>query len=253
MQSERKPLDRPVVVIDGYLDPGLGSAVVSGWVRKLTPDENQVITVNLLSCTNFDACRQKIVAAVEAAFPTGDRDDTCEVDVIGLSMGGLAARYAALPECFEALESSAADSTADDGPIDVDPADAQLPRPKRLNIARLFTLSSPHLGATMADVPTYMFIATQRDMRRGSPFLKRLNDPAHAPDYAIIPYVRLADLTIGEQNAAPPGQTPIWLPKGWLDSAHAGVVMDPRIAADVCRRLRGEPTFVTEPREPLPD
>lgn len=241
IRATRKPLTRPVVVVDGYLDPGLGSALVAGWVRKLTPDEDQVITVNLLLCTNFDACRQKIVDAVEEAFPSDDPSQTREVDVIGVSMGGVAARYAA-------LASEAAPSTT---PAASTPA-PQHP-PKRLRIARLFTLASPHLGAVMADVPTYLIIGTQRDMRRGSSFLERLNDPEHPPDYPIIPYVRLADLTVGERYAAPPGQTPIWLPKGLLESAHAGVIMDPRIAADVSRRLRGETSYVIEPRAPLPD
>ena len=266
MRSQRKPLIRPVLVVDGYLDPGLGSAVVANWVRKLTPDETQVITVNLLTSTNFDACRQTIVAAVEEAFPSDDPAATREVDVIGLSMGGLAARYAALPAAGEhsasmatatvpstAPSSEPSPATASASSPATQTADLLKPTGKRLKIARLFTLSSPHLGATMADVPTYLFISTQRDMRRGSPFLQQLNDVGHQPDYPIIPYVRLADLTIGEQNAAPPGQTPIWLTKRPFDSAHAGVVIDPRIAADVSRRLRGETSYVKEPRAPLPD
>ena len=272
MRSQRKPLTRPVVVVDGYLDPGLGSAVVANWVRKLTPDEKQVITVSLLTSTNFDACRQTIVAAVEQAFPSDDPAATREVDVIGLSMGGLAARYAALPAAGErpatlaatTMPAAASSTTTDSAPASsstptaasapaTTPTDLLKPIGKRLKIARLFTLSSPHLGATMADVPTYLFVSTQRDMRRGSSFLQQLNDAGHQPDYPIIPYVRLADITIGEQNAAPPGQTPIWLPKGPFDSAHAGVVMDPRIAADVSRRLRGETSYVKEPRAPLPN
>ncbi|QOV89496.1 lipase family protein [Humisphaera borealis] len=278
IQAERKPLSRPVVVIDGYLDPGLGSAVVANWVRKLTPDEKQVVTVSLLTTTNFDACRQKIVAAVEEAFPSDDPAATQEVDVIGLSMGGLAARYAALPAVGErpatlaatavpattlpptTVPTSTVSTTASSAPEgapssapSTDPAELLKPTGKRLRIARLFTLSSPHQGAAMADVPTYLFISTQRDMRRGSTFLQQLNDAGHTPDYPIIPYVRLADLTVGEQNAAPPGQIPIWLPKGPFDAAHAGVVMDPRIAADVSRRLRGEASYVKEPRAPLPD
>lgn len=249
MEAEPRRLDRPVVVIDGYLDPGFGSAIIADRVRRMTPDDGQVITVNLLSCSTFDACRKKIVDAVDAAFPTDDDGQTVEVDVIGVSMGGLAARYAAMPaETVPTLAPATQPASA--------PQDApELPRPsgRRLRIARLFTLASPHLGATMADAPTYLFVETQRDMRIGSPFLTQLNDPSHPPEYPIIPYVRLADITVGEKNAAPPGQTPIWLNKGLLESAHAGVVNDPRIAADVCRRLRGEASFVTEPRAPLPD
>jgi len=253
MQSEPRPLPRPVVVIDGYLDPGIGSAVVGSWVRKLTPDERQVISVNLLTCTNFDACRARIVAAVEDAFPSDDPEATCEVDVIGLSMGGVAARYAALPTEVDPVTMASEALPVETQPFAPTPVEPLKPTGKRLKIATLFTLSSPHLGATMADVPTYLFIGTQRDMRRGSAFLSRLNDADHQPDYPIIPYVRLADITIGEENAAPPGQTPIWVHKGLFDSAHVGVVMDPRIAADVCRRLRGETPFVVEPRAPLPN
>lgn len=252
MQAEPRPLERPVVVVDGFLDPGVGSMIVAHRVRKLTPHADQVIRVNLLSCADFDSCRRKIIEAVDAAFPTDDPNQTREVDVIGISMGGVAARYAALPTSPPSPATRPASPNAaspDAEPLDAEPL---MRSGRRLRIARLFTLASPHLGARRADqIPA--LLPTHRDMQTTSAFLKNLNDPRHQPEYTIVPYVRLADTTIGPANAAPLGQTPIWLPKGPLDAAHAGVVVDPRIAADVCRRLRSEASFVSEPRTPLPD
>ena len=242
MADAPRPLDRPVVVIDGYFDPGIGSSTVSRRLRKLTPDPQQVIPVNLFWCPTFDDARAAIVRAVEARFPSDDPHQTREVDVVGISMGGLAARYAALPaDAFAA-------ATA---PAIVRPAAATGPTAvKRLRIARLFTLATPHQGAVAAAVPT--FLATQRDMRHGSTFLARLNDPQLAAGFPIIPYARLADEIVGESYTAPPGQTPIWVSKGLLEASHFGIVMDARVTADIARRLRGESPFATEPRAPLP-
>ena len=272
MEEAPRPLDRPVVVIDGYFDPGIGSSTVSRRLRKLTPDPQQVVPVNLFWCATFDDARAQIVRAVEARFPSDDPNQTREVDVVGISMGGLAARYAALPA--DQLAAVAAPppptgarpaTTPATAPADAPPptlASAALsaakrlaaarPAPtKRLRIARLFTLATPHPGAVAAAVPA--FLATQRDMRRGSTFLARLNDPRLAATYPIIPYARLADEIVGESYTAPPGQTPIWVPKGMLEASHFGIIMDARVTADIARRLRGESPFATEPRAPLPD
>jgi len=31
-------------------------------------------------------------------------------------------------------------------------------------------------------------------------------------DYELVPYARLCDTAVGEQNTAPPGYTPWWVP-----------------------------------------
>jgi hypothetical protein len=152
-----------------------------------------------------------------------------EVDVIAFSMGGIIARYAA----------SDGYATA---------------HGRRLRIVRLFTVASPHTGATLADLPT--LDARVRDMREGSPFLLRLNseESTTAPAqqrYELYTYVRLEDGVVGEQHAAPPGVTPWWVPSGFTLSHILGG-HDKRILADILRRLRNEEPFSTLPASPLP-
>ena len=220
MELDPKPLDRPVVIVGGYLDVGIGAALVKDALTPVTEDE-RIETVCLFGCGSFDECRKSIVAAVDRAFPCPDPDRTTEVDVIGISMGGLAARYAAAP----------------------------LPRHgRRLRIGRLFTVSSPHQGAVAADLPTFHPLALQ--MRHGSPLLKAV--AGFKPDYPIYPYVRLGDAWVGVANAAPAGRVAWWLPNRWFEDSHIGAATDPRILADIARRLRREPPFTREPPAPLP-
>ncbi len=73
---------------------------------------------------------------------------------------------------------------------------------RRLRIARLMTISTPHRGAAMAALPTIE--SRVRDMRAGSAFLCALDDCEAG--YELVPYCRLNDWIVGEENAAPPGR-----------------------------------------------
>ncbi len=225
MKNAPVELARPVVVAGGYLDPHLGPWWVSRVFRQYTGDE-RFVDVSFFFCSTFDQCRTKLIAAVDAAYPSDDPTWTTEVDVVGISMGGLVARDAAAPP-----ENSAATS-------------------RRLRIRRLFTLSSPHRGARWASLPC--FLKLHRDMRIGSDLLVRLNEEARGTEYAIYPYVRLGDLIVGAENAAPPGSPPLWVSDRLLQPAHAAGVVDARIHADVARRLRGESPYTTLPAAAIP-
>lgn len=224
MTADRRPFERPVLVIAGYLDPGVGASLLASSLRRLTTSPGQVIEVSLLTATTFDACRTRVIAKVEESVPSGQPDRTAPVDVVGISMGGLVARFAAMnPETGGA----------------------------RLDIRRLFTVSTPHRGASMAQWPS--LDPRHLDMRAGSDFLRRLDLAIDAgAAYPIVPYVRLGDAMVGAENAALHGQTPWWLANRTLQPAHLGAHTDPRILADIARRLRGETPFTTEPRTPLP-
>ena len=87
-------------------------------------------------------------------------------------------------------------------------------------------------------------------MREGSALLDQLNDTE--PTYAIYSYTRLHDPIVGADLAAPKGQTAWWLDNPPFQPAHAGLMIDPRILADVARRLRGEHPFAQDPPAPLP-
>src|SRR5215207_3772050 len=124
MAKEEKPLERPVVVLGGYHDLGIGPAAFVGRIRDAVGDE-RVISVVYPFSGSFADCRRDVINAVEKKFPSGEARETVEVDVIGLSLGGIVARHAAI----------------------------ERPGQKRLRIKRLFTVSSPHRGAVRAALP----------------------------------------------------------------------------------------------------
>ena len=117
-------------------------------------------------------------------------------------------------------------------------------------MARLFTISTPHRGADLAALPTWD--ARQIDMRAGSDLLRQLDAALPTTRYSVYPYVRLGDVLVGAANTAPPGTTPWWVANQPLSLPHAGAYTDPRIVADIARRLRHEPPFTTDPPAPLP-
>jgi pimeloyl-ACP methyl ester carboxylesterase len=225
MQAAPKSLPRPVVVLGGYHDPGLGAFVWRSEVRKWAKDAT-IIEVSFTFDHDFDQCRRDVIAAVDRACPTEDKDATVEVDVIGASMGGLVGRYAAVTR----------------------------PGERRLNVVRLFTVSSPHRGAAWADaVPALSRL--HADMRENSDFFKRLEAAeavTTADDYELVPYVRLGDRIVGADHAAPAGRSAWWVPNRPMELAHFGASTDPRVRADVARRLRGEVPFTKTPPAPVP-
>jgi pimeloyl-ACP methyl ester carboxylesterase len=224
MRQSPRALRRPVVIVHG-LGPPVGSWAVEHELRRVTGDD-RILTVSYDYLGSFEHARRQVVEQVEERFPGDDPAETREVDVVAISMGGLVARYAAAPP-----EGSAG---------------------KRLKVARLFTISTPHRGAVMAALPAVLG-QTQLDLRERSPFLEELaGREAKAPHYEVMPYARLGDCIVGERNAAPEGMTPLWVPNLLLEGSHLLAFTDPRIVGDIARRLRGEAPFATEPAEPLP-
>lgn len=220
MQSEPRPLSRPLLIIGGIGDPAFNPWLVSCEFDSLAMNEG-IVGVGLGDCPTFDLCRGKVIAALERAYPSGSADETVEVDVIGMSMGGLAARYAALPH--------------EGG--------------KRLRIHRLFTISSPLNGAQEASWTPAIYPEI-RDMRPGSAFLEKLN--AREPEYPVFSYVRLQDFPVGPAHAALPGRVAWWVPTPFPSTPHQGAFYDARIVADIARRLRDERPLTLNPPAPLP-
>src|SRR5438132_3580705 len=97
MRRDRKPLPRPLVVVGGFFDPNISTPFIARFFAGVTRD-TRVVAVPLGWCGSFEQCRDEIIAAVDKACPSSDPQWTTEVDVVGLSLGGLAARYAACPE-----------------------------------------------------------------------------------------------------------------------------------------------------------
>lgn len=227
MREAPRPLERPVIVIGGWGDVlGLPPSRLAKALRRATGDD-RIHAIGMGWIMSFDDCRERVIRHVEEWYPSDDPEWTAEVDVVAFSMGGLVARDAARP--------------ADDG------GEVR----KRLRIARLFDISVPIRGAAWADVPPIGRLS--HDMRSDSDFLKALAAAQRDATYETYHYVRLGDKVVGAANAAPPGQTAWWVSNRFPQQAHGHAYKDPRIIADIARRLRGEPAFATSPPAPLPD
>ncbi|MEM7577791.1 MAG: hypothetical protein AAF328_09970, partial [Planctomycetota bacterium] len=159
----------------------------------------------------------------DAQFGPGDNSGlTVAVDAVALSMGGLVCRYAAV----------------------------DLPGRRRLNLQRLYTVGTPHRGAAWGT--RWSLDRLVRDMKINSPFLVELEASRGDAPYELVSYVRLGDGIVGEENAAPPGETPIWVDNLPGSRAHANALHDPRIRADILLRLRGLEPLAQPERVPLP-
>lgn len=216
MAQSPKPPVRPVVVLGGWCDPGVLVRDTARRLQRVLGDDAPVCSISFFWSLSFASCRRKALARVMQAFPGDDAPVTAEVDVVGYSMGGLVARSAAMQH---------------DGA-------------ERLNIKRLFTISTPHRGARLASLAP--FDPRVAGMKAGSAFLTALD--AHRADegYPIYPYVRLGDAIVGVANSSPSNIEPRWVPNKPRSLSHTFAGADPRIIADIARRLRNEPAWTAE-------
>ncbi len=219
-------LDRPLVIIGGFSDPGIAPLVLKSKFHRYTSGR-RILGIELFFCASFSQCRDYIVQTVDYHFPTSDPRQTVAVDVIGFSMGGLAARY----------------SAADFGPG------------RRLRINRLFTIDSPLTGSVRADMVPGFLLPVLKSMQTDSKLIRALEqNPQRSDDlYPIYSYVRLGDRVVGEDHASLPGTTAWWVATPPLGSPHAMAYDDPRILADIACRLTGRPPLSSDPPAPLPD
>ena len=211
---ENTSLPRPVVVIGGIGDP-FYTATQVGRLVKREAGEDRVLGVSPGLAWSFDDAARTVIEAVERHFPDDDPAMTTEVDVIGISMGGLTARHAALP----------GNGTG-----------------QTLNVRRMYTICAPHTGAQGADF--FGFFGTALAMRTGSPFLTRLRgrERGAGVDYELVAYARSRDLTIGAGSALPDhldGQF-VWLRTPWYLTGHSFCTHDRRIIEDILHRLARE-------------
>ena len=223
MQRDPRPLLRPVLVFSGCGDPGVVSLRTASRVRTVSID-TPVEARQFLTAWTMEDCLVAARAAAEDLVAAADppaAGGPLEIDIIGKSMGGLIARELA-------REQAAAER-----PI--------------VRVVRIFSIASPHRGARMATLPTVD--PKVLDMRPGSDFLQRLDAEiaaGRAPE--IIAYTRTGDWMVGEENTAPAGGRVRVVPRPPLEFGHLQAGGDPRILADILRRLRGEPPLLPEPR-----
>ncbi len=210
MRRTPAPLDRPVVVISGYSDPGLYARVVSRELRRLTSHD----------ASDFHVARFALHGAIE---PMADRvvdtlrtivgDTGGSFDLVGLSMGGLVARRVA------------AVVNASEG----------------VRVGRVFTLGTPHRGSTLAEriAPT----EAARQMRPGSNFLRALDAALGPSGIELVAYQMDSDTVIGEGHGVPSGHAGVRLPRR-AGEPHLHIMGDPIAILDIARRIRGEPPIL---------
>ena len=226
MTLEKKPLPRPLVLIGGYGDLGISQYLLLKNFFESVAEHPKLITVSLFNCGSYEECRARILETVNAACPGADANWTAEVDVVGVSLGGGVARYAAAPSRDSA-------------------------HPQRLRIVRLFTMSGALAGAKVANFGITSF---QQEMQPGSDTQKYLAAADANPPYEVVSYVHLGDEMVGQENAALPGRTPYWLPNLPYNPIwpHEQIMLDSRVYADIARRLRGERPYTVSPPAPFP-
>ncbi len=221
MAEEPVTLERPVVVAAGLADPGLNAAETARRLREATGDD-RIIVVDFFWCGSFDSCAETLTREITRAFPIEEAGRTVEVDVVAISMGGLVARHAA---------------TERDGK-------------RRLAVRRLMTLATPHRGADLAWMA--LWDSRVRGMMPNSSRLRALDAELESDTYELVCYARLGDTIVGTANAAPEGHELWWVSTPPMQMAHMDVFKDPRLLADIARRLRGETAFTGERSAPLP-
>jgi pimeloyl-ACP methyl ester carboxylesterase len=223
MSMDRRPLERPLVIVAGYLDFFASRGHLARRNLQTALDDDRMLVVESAPST-YAEMRQVLIDAVDKAFPSDDPVYTTEVDVIGQSLGGLVAIYAAAPP--------------------KDPA-----HPRRLRIKRLFAVSTPFRGSAMAG--RIGFTDFQKSMAPGAPLIEYVQDCGERASYEVVPYVLLGDDVIGVTNAAPRGTTPFWLATQ-APFVHPESQDDKRIYTDIARRLRGERPYSHPPPAALP-
>lgn len=223
MELNPKAPVRPVVIAGGWGGTNLANLPVTRELRRALGPRN-VIIVTFSGAKTFEECRRRLIGGVQRAMQSTDPMTTPEVDVVGVSLGGLVAVDAA--------------GTPPNPGKD----------PRRLRIVNLYAISTPFRGANLAFMPGSKFLD---DMMEDSDYLKRIRAEVKAADYNVIAYGRMGDFWVGVDNVEATGYPFYWLPNRAFEDAHHGF-NDPRIIADIARRLRGEQPFTTSPPAPLP-
>lgn len=236
LEAEPVALERPVIVLSGYRSPPMLGPLLEDRLRSLTSGrEEDFLSVSYIMHHRMNEIAALVVNRVEERWPSDDPHSTIEVDVVAISMGGLIGRLAALPP---------------ERRPDAEPGDVPPEAGKRLRIARLMTLATPHRGAKLAQQVHPDSAA--RAMRPGSNFIIALNERTTDPDYELICYAHTHDLWVGATNTAPPGMDPIWV-RGSAMFSHFSVSANRLLIADMARRLRGEPPLLEASSPPPSD
>lgn len=217
LRGNPKALARPVVILGGWHSPGVANISMASRLRPYTSGQAGDFT----SVTYPFALSLRAAASHAHAVIRSRELEGREIDIVGISMGGLLSRVLA-SDAFGL------------GP---------------LKVRRIFTVATPHRGAKIARVVIPDTCAW--DMRPGSKFLCGLNDRPHACELHC--YAALRDWWIGARNTAPPGMLPYWIdvdPGPGRLCSHFAINHNELVMVDIARRLRAEEPLARRASEP---
>ncbi len=215
LAADPRPLARPVVVLGGYRAPAFVSIRLADRLARLTSGRDEdFLPIAYPWLPSVPRCVDRASDIIAAHAPSRDSG---EIDIVGISMGGLVAR---------AFAARAA-------------RDPSLPR-----VRRVFTLATPHRGASLANIVRPDTAA--RQLHKDSAFLRELDERLEREPIDLTCYAILHDWWVGATNAAPReplvGCVPIWIDGATAMErtfAHFSICRAPRLLVDLARRLTG--------------
>jgi pimeloyl-ACP methyl ester carboxylesterase len=207
---------RPLVILSGYHSPAFPGWTLARLLESChaaVPERTLVVSYPLV--TRVEVAAEQAAAAIEARGWT-----KTELDVAGISMGGIVGRF--------------------------------LASERGLHIARLFTLASPHRGAKITRRIRPDAGAVQ--LAPGSTLLTHLDATLEGSVGELTCYSLLRDWMVGATNTSPPGHPSLWLDTDrWLAHplSHFSITSDLRIVGDLALRLTGQSPW-SNPGPPPP-
>jgi hypothetical protein len=225
MAREPRPLERPVVILGGWHSPGVANWSIESVLRPHTSGRKE----DFLSITYpfHLSVGGAAAAAVRTMRERGFWDR--ELDLVGVSMGGVVARGLAAGAFGHG----------------------------EMRVRRIFTIATPHRGAKIARVAVLDRCAWE--LRPGSKFMagiNRRNGEERNSGPELVCYGALRDWWIGARNTAPPWAQPHWIdvPPGFGRlCSHFAINHDRRVLVDIALRLRGEEPIAKCASEPPRD
>ncbi len=202
MAAAPKPLRRPLVILSGWAEPPGNWKRFRAWLEAATCGcEREILIPDLRGPGGLAAAAERVV-------------DLCaelgEVDVVAHSAGGLVAR--------EAARASRGD--------------------RRLRIARLFAIATPHGGSPWSGFwPILPYPLQAADCRPSGDFIARLASDPSSASMPISTFWTEGDVVVPRESAEAVGNEhhAYARPRGFF--VHRRCAADPRLARDVIAGL----------------
>lgn len=226
LRASRVGLARPLAVIGGWRSPPIMSNALARRLSELTTgNRDDIFAMSYALSGSIQGAASKLRARL---IPWLEVRGTRELDIVAISMGGLVARHLAMSGAWGA-------------------------RSDRFRIRRLFTIATPHQGASLTR--WFKLDLAAIAMTPGSSMLRAMDAClANAGDHAdeLTCYVQRKDWYIGTWNAAPQGRELRWVhPPNFVGAcmSHFTAHQHKSIITDIALRLRGEAPLAATPAD----